>query len=267
MTNASRTLLMNLHTLQWDPALLKFFGIKASVLPKIVSSSEVYGKIAYGPLKGVSIAGLAGDQQAALVGNKCLAKGEAKCTYGTGAFLLFCTGEDIVESQHGLLTTVNSVFNRISSFSDHFLPSRSRTRTGPTRNLCTPWKAVVRKPFPLDSGEATYMSLRCAVGVAGSAVKWLRDSMCLVASAADVNVMSAKVADTGGVYFVTALGGLFEPYWDPSATGVIIGMWPQSDSSTQANGKRDDRTLLFHDACTHRACDLGGQRVHDACCA
>ena len=105
-TNASRTLLMNIKTLKWDPVLLKFFGIKESVLPKIVSSAEKYGKIAYGSLKGVHIAGLAGDQQAALVGNKCLRQGEAKCTYGTGAFLLFCTGEEIVQSKHGLLTTV-----------------------------------------------------------------------------------------------------------------------------------------------------------------
>ena len=106
-TNASRTLLMNIRTLQWDPVLLRFFGLKESVLPKIVSSSEVFGKIAYGSLKGVPIAGLAGDQQAAMVGNKCLRQGEAKCTYGTGAFLLFCTGEDPVVSKHGLLTTVS----------------------------------------------------------------------------------------------------------------------------------------------------------------
>ena len=106
-TNASRTLLMNIRTLQWDPTLLKFFGIKASVLPKIVSSSESYGKIAYGSLKGTPIAGLAGDQQAAMVGNKCLNQGEAKCTYGTGAFLLFCTGSEPVVSEHGLLTTVS----------------------------------------------------------------------------------------------------------------------------------------------------------------
>lgn len=106
VTNASRTLLMNLNTLQWDPRLSTFFEIKPSVLPKIVSSSEVYGTCASGVLKGVKIAGLAGDQQAALIGNKCLKQGEAKCTYGTGAFLLFCTGEDIVLSQHGLLSTV-----------------------------------------------------------------------------------------------------------------------------------------------------------------
>ena len=106
VTNACRTLLLNLRSLQWDPVLLKFFGLKESMLPRLVSSSEVYGRIAHGALRGVQIAGLAGDQQAALVGNKCLRAGEAKCTYGTGAFLLFCTGEDVVESRAGLLSTV-----------------------------------------------------------------------------------------------------------------------------------------------------------------
>ncbi|PSS30992.1 hypothetical protein PHLCEN_2v2480 [Hermanssonia centrifuga] len=185
VTNASRTLLMNLSKLQWDPALLKFFGIKPSVLPKIVSSSEVYGDIAYGSLKGVKIAGLAGDQQAALIGNKCLNQGEAKCTYGTGAFLLFCTGGDIVQSQHGLLSTV--------AYQD-----------GP-------------------NGKPVY-ALEGSIGVAGSAIKWLRDSMYMVATAADVNTLAAKVPNTGGVYFVTALGGLLAPYWDPSASGLLIGL-------------------------------------------
>ena len=97
---------MNLNTLEWDPALLKFFELKPSVLPKIVSSSEVYGELQSTVLKGVKVAGLAGDQQAALIGNKCLRQGEAKCTYGTGAFLLFCTGSDVVLSKHGLLSTV-----------------------------------------------------------------------------------------------------------------------------------------------------------------
>lgn len=97
---------MNLKTLQWDDSLLSFFELKPSVLPKIVSSSEVYGELAGGALKGVKITGIAGDQQAALIGNKCLKQGEAKCTYGTGAFLLFCTGDEIVLSTHGLLSTV-----------------------------------------------------------------------------------------------------------------------------------------------------------------
>jgi glycerol kinase len=106
VTNASRTLLMNIKTLSWDPVLMRFFGFKDAILPRIVSSSEVYGDVAHGALKGVPIGGLVGDQQGALVGNKCLEQGLAKCTYGTGAFLLFCTGADPVKSDHGLLTTV-----------------------------------------------------------------------------------------------------------------------------------------------------------------
>ena len=109
VTNASRTLLISLKTLQWHPPLLRFFGLKASILPKIVSSSEVYGKIHANietPLTGVPIAGIIGDQQAALVGNKCLSRGEAKNTYGTGSFVLFNTGEELVRSENGLISTV-----------------------------------------------------------------------------------------------------------------------------------------------------------------
>jgi len=105
---------MNLNTLEWDDRLLKFFGFRSSILPKLVSSSEVYGYTADGPLKGVPIGGLVGDQQGALVGNLCLKQGEAKCTYGTGAFLLFCTGRDIVNSGHGLLSTVSDLGYRCS---------------------------------------------------------------------------------------------------------------------------------------------------------
>ncbi|KAI0369831.1 glycerol kinase [Pilatotrama ljubarskyi] len=184
VTNASRTLLMNLKTLKWDPVLLKFFEIKDSVLPKIVSSSEVYGELAYGPLKGVKIGGIAGDQQAALVGNKCLKQGEAKCTYGTGAFLLFCTGEDIVQSKHGLLSTV--------AYQD-------------------------------GNGKPIY-ALEGSISVAGSAIKWLRDSMKMVSSASEVNTLADSVPDTGGVYFVTAFSGLLAPYWDPGAAGLLIGL-------------------------------------------
>jgi glycerol kinase len=106
VTNASRTLLLNIRTLEWDPVLLSFFGLRESILPRLVSTSEVYGNLAYGALKGVPLGGLVGDQQGALIGNKCLTQGQAKCTYGTGAFLLFCTGTDIVYSNHGLLSTV-----------------------------------------------------------------------------------------------------------------------------------------------------------------
>ncbi len=110
-TNASRTLLLDLHTLTWHKSLLNFFGLRPSILPKLVSSSEVVGYLAFGPLEGVPISGLVGDQQGALVGNKCLEQGEAKCTYGTGAFLLFCTGNEPVGSKNGLLTTVGSLLS------------------------------------------------------------------------------------------------------------------------------------------------------------
>ncbi|TFK85720.1 glycerol kinase [Polyporus arcularius HHB13444] len=185
VTNASRTLLMNLNTLQWDPVLLKFFEIKDSVLPKIVSSSEVYGELQSTVLKGVKVAGLAGDQQAALIGNKCLRQGEAKCTYGTGAFLLFCTGDEVVLSKHGLLSTV--------AYKD-----------GAT-------------------GKPVY-ALEGSIAVAGSAIKWLRDTMSLVSTAAEVNTLAQSVPDTGGVYFVTAFSGLLAPYWDPGAAGLLIGL-------------------------------------------
>jgi len=151
----------------------------------LVSTSEVYGKIAAGSLAGVPIGGLVGDQQGALVGNKCLHQGEAKCTYGTGAFLLFCTGGDIVKSEHGLLSTI-------------------AYQAGPDA-----------KPV---------YALEGSIAVAGSAVKWLRDSMSLISSAAEVNDLAAKEPTTGGVYFVTAFSGLLAPYWDPGAAGLIIGL-------------------------------------------
>ncbi|TFK26227.1 glycerol kinase [Coprinopsis marcescibilis] len=185
VTNASRTLLLNTTTLKWEPSLLEFFELRASILPRIVSTSEVYGKVTYGPLEGVPIGGLVGDQQAALIGNKCLTQGEAKCTYGTGAFLLFCTGDSIVQSNHGLLST------------------------------------VAYQPGP--DAKPVY-ALEGSIGVAGSAIKWLRDSMCLISSASEVNDLAAKEPDTGGVYFVTAFSGLLAPYWDPGAAGLLIGI-------------------------------------------
>ncbi|KAI0337711.1 glycerol kinase [Trametopsis cervina] len=205
VTNASRTLLLNIKTLQFEPALLKLFGFRESILPKVASSSEVYGHISYGALKAVPIGGLAGDQQAALVGNKCLTSGEAKCTYGTGAFLLFCTGTEAVLSQHGLLTTI-------------------AYQNGP-------------------DGEPVYC-LEGSIGVAGSAIKWLRDSMNMVDSAVEVNTLSAKVADTGGLYFVIAFGGLFAPYWDPSASGMIIGMSSYTTSAHLARATLESNAYM-----------------------
>lgn len=164
---------------------MEFFGFRDSILPRLVSSSEVYGHIATGPLAGVPIAGLIGDQQGALVGNKCLEKGQAKCTYGTGAFLLFNTGNEAVKSAHGLLTTV---------------------------------------AFQPGPKEKAVFALEGSVSVAGSAITWLRDSMHLIEKASEVNALAAKEKSTGGLYFVTAFNGLLAPYWDPGAGGLMIGI-------------------------------------------
>ncbi|KAG8759440.1 Glycerol kinase [Serendipita sp. 396] len=184
-SNASRTLLLDLEKLEWSKTLLDFFDLKSSILPKLLSSSEVYGEMKDTELKGVKVAGIAGDQQAALVGNKCLTTGEAKCTYGTGAFLLFCTGNKVVRSTHGLLSTV-------------------AYRPGP--NL------------------PPVYALEGSIAVAGSAIKWLRDQMKMIESTSQINDLAASVEDTGGVYFVTAFSGLLAPYWDPTAAGLLIGL-------------------------------------------
>ncbi|RSH89383.1 Glycerol kinase [Saitozyma podzolica] len=195
VTNASRTLLVSLKTLAWHPPLLRFFGFKPSILPRIVSSAEVYGKIHENmdtPLTGVPIAGIVGDQQAALVGNKCLKRGEAKNTYGTGSFVLFNTGEDIVRSKNGLLTTV-------------------AYQAGPDS-----------KPV---------YALEGSIAVAGSAIKWLRDQLNLIEESGEMDYLAGSVEDTGGVYFVTAFSGLLAPYWDRDATGTIIGLTSYTTSA------------------------------------
>lgn len=192
VTNASRTLLMNIRTLQWSPTMLKFFGLRESVLPEIVSSSQVYGHVKDGKLAGVPIAGIVGDQQAALVGNKCFKDGEAKNTYGTGAFLLFNTGTEVVQSNNGLLSTV---------------------------------------AYQNGKNGKPYYALEGSIGVAGSAVKWLRDQMGMIKSAPEINVLAEKESDAGGVYFVTAFSGLLAPYWDTSAAGTLIGLTQYTNPS------------------------------------
>lgn len=192
---------MNIKTLKWEPCLLEFFGLRDSVLPKIVSTSEVYGNIANGSLKGVPIGGLVGDQQGALIGNKCLRQGEAKCTYGTGAFLLFCTGTEIVESTHGLLSTV------AYQAGPNSLPVYALE--GSSKSCHTIIRGIVLTLPP--------------VSVAGSSIKWLRDSMGLIKNASEVNTLAAKEPTSGGIYFVTAFSGLLAPYWDPGAAGMMIG--------------------------------------------
>ena len=183
-TNASRTQLMNLRTLDWDPELLAAFGIPRAILPEVRSSSEFYGEATLDGIAGVPVAGILGDQQAALVGQTCLEVGEAKNTYGTGCFLLMNTGPDIVESRHGLVTTV---------------------------------------AYKLGSDPAHY-ALEGSVAITGALVQWVRDNFGLIASSAEIESLARTVEDNGGVYFVPAFSGLYAPYWRHNARGVIAGL-------------------------------------------
>jgi glycerol kinase len=184
VTNASRTLLYNIHTLDWDQELLDLLGVPRQMLPAVRASSEVYGDTdpaLFG--RPIPIAGAAGDQQAALFGQACFAPGMAKNTYGTGCFLLLNTGETAVPSKGGLLTTIAWQMN----------------------------------------GRTTYC-LEGAVFIAGAAVQWVRDGLKAIQSSAEVEQLSATVDDAGGVYLVPAFVGLGAPYWDPYARGLIIGI-------------------------------------------
>ena len=185
VTNASRTLFMNLTTLQWDDEILAAFDIPKSMLPEIKSSSEIYGHAHTDSLlREVPIAGILGDQQAATFGQAAFEKGEAKNTYGTGNFLIFNTGTDIVHSTNGLLTTVG---------------------------------------YKLGDGE-THYALEGSIAVTGSLVQWLRDNLGMIASSEEVEALAASVSDNGGAYFVPAFSGLFAPYWRPDARGALLGL-------------------------------------------
>jgi glycerol kinase len=184
VTNASRTQLMNLSTLAWDAGILKAFEIPERMLPKIASSSEVYGEATLEPIKGVKIAGILGDQQAALVGQTCFEPGEAKNTYGTGCFLLMNCGEQAVQSNFGLLTTV---------------------------------------AYKFRSQPAQY-ALEGSVAIAGALVQWLRDNLGIIAKSDEIESLARSVKDNGGVYFVPAFSGLYAPHWRANARGVIAGL-------------------------------------------
>ncbi len=188
VSNASRTLLFNIHHLEWDDELLTLLDIPRSVLPQIVSSSEVIGDTACDGLpKGIPIAGVAGDQQAALFGQGCHQPGMAKNTYGTGCFMLMNTGATVVESRHRLISTVA-------------------------------WR--LGKKF----GNKTQYALEGSVFVGGAAVQWLRDGLGIIGSSAEIEALAASVPDTGGVYLVPAFAGLGAPHWDSSARGTILGL-------------------------------------------
>jgi glycerol kinase len=184
VTNASRTQLMNLATLDWDEELLRTFDVPRSMMPEVRSSSEHYGVMTRTHLAGVPIAGILGDQHAALVGQTCFKQGEAKNTYGTGCFLLLNTGETPMQSKHGLLTTVAYKFGK---------------------------------------APAVY-ALEGSIAITGALVQWIRDNLGLIEKSEEIELLSNTVKDNGGVYFVPAFSGLYAPYWKDSARGVITGL-------------------------------------------
>ena len=184
-SNASRTLLFNIHTMQWDRDLLALFDVPAACLPRVCDNAEVLGTtkgLGFLP-DGIPVAGMAGDQQAALFGQACFGAGEAKCTYGTGAFILMNTGDRAVQSHRGLLTTVG-------------------------------WRI---------NGEVTY-ALEGSAFIAGAAVQWLRDGLGIIDSAEEIEALAQTVDDSGGVVFVPALAGLVAPHWRPAARGLFSGI-------------------------------------------
>jgi len=186
VTNASRTMLMDLETLAWDPEICNLMGLPLEMLPKICSSSEVYGHtLPDGPFSGsIRVAGDLGDQQAATVGQTCFEPGEAKNTYGTGCFMILNTGEEIVQSQQGLLTTLCYQFGE----------------------------------------EKPVYALEGSIAITGALVQWLRDNLKMIDSAPEIENLANTVEDNGGVYFVPAFSGLFAPYWRSDARGVIAGL-------------------------------------------
>lgn len=224
MTNASRTALLNLKSMNWDPGLCDFYQIPMDILACVRSSSEIYGKIRYGPLEGVPISGCLGDQQAALVGQNCLKAGEAKNTYGnaelihfastngkffslflgTGCFLLYNTGTDLVFSSNGLLTTVAFKFGR----------------------------------------NAPVYALEGSIAVAGAAVRWLRDNLEMIDRSDDIEELAHRVHDTHGVYFVPAFSGLYAPYWQPEARGIICGLSQHSNKAHIARAVLEVRSVV-----------------------
>ncbi|KAM4538273.1 glycerol kinase 3-like isoform 2-T2 [Fundulus diaphanus] len=185
VTNASRTMLFNIHTMDWDPELCKYFGIPMEILPRVRSSSEIYGLMKSGALSGIPISGCLGDQSAALVGQMCFQDGQAKNTYGTGCFLLRNTGSKPVMSDHGLLTTV---------------------------------------AYKLGRDKPACYALEGSVAIAGAVVRWLQDNLGIIGSSEELEKFAASVGTSYGCYFVPAFSGLYAPYWEPSARGIICGL-------------------------------------------
>lgn len=217
-SNASRTMLYNIHTHRWDDELLKLLNIPPSLLPEVRSSSEVYGETRPDLLGGpIRIAGIAGDQQAALFGQACFTRGLTKNTYGTGCFLLMNVGAEAVTSRHRLLTSVA-------------------------------WKI---------GGKVEY-ALEGSVFVGGAVVQWLRDGLGIVKSAADIEPLAASVPDPGGVYLVPAFAGLGAPYWDQYARGTITGMTRRTSAAHVARAALESIAYQVADVLDVMQTDAGG---------
>jgi len=221
VTNASRTMLMNLNTLAWDDSMIDLLGIERKMLPRITTSIDPasWGStLAHGPLgDAIPVCGNLGDQQAALVGQCCFDAGESKCTYGTGCFLLLGTGERIVQSARGMLTTV--AFQR--------------------------------------AGEAARYALEGSVAMAGSLVQWLRDNMKMIDSSAEIESLASAVPDSGGIYIVPAFSGLFAPYWRSDARGIIAGLTGFSNRHHIARAVLEAVALQTRDLVDAMAADSG----------
>jgi len=217
VTNASRTQLMNLASCAWDDEMLAEFAIPRSCLPRIVSSSEVYGETSTAWLPGVKLAGILGDQQAALVGQTCFAPGEAKNTYGTGSFLLMNTGTKPVQSKAGLLTTLAYRFG----------------------------------------GEAPCYALEGAIAITGALVQWLRDNLGLFEAAPQIEPLAASVEDNGDVYFVPAFSGLYAPYWRDDARGLIAGLTRYATRAHLARAALESTAYQVRDVVEAMQADCG----------
>ena len=218
-SNASRTMLYNIHTLDWDDELLALFDIPRSMLPEVRASSEVYGTVSARYLEHpVPIAGIAGDQQAALFGQLCTEKGMLKNTYGTGCFLLMNTGDEAVTSKNNLLTTIA-------------------------------WKVDGKTTYALEGG----------VFVGGAAVQWLRDGARIIRTSADINTLAATVEDNGGVYFVPALTGLGAPYWDSYARGAFFGITRGTTDGHLARATLEGIAFQVYDIVKAMEADAGAQ--------
>jgi glycerol kinase len=218
VSNASRTLLFDLHELRWSERLLDLLKVPRQLLPEVRGSAEAYGKTrgVAGLPDGIPVAGMAGDQQAALFGQECFQRGEAKCTYGTGAFLLMNTGEEPVPSKNGLVTTVG-------------------------------WRI----------GDRTHYALEGSTFIAGAMVQWLRDGLGIIQKASEVEALAASVPDSGGVTAVPALAGMGAPHWRPEARGLISGLTRGTTKAHVARAVLEGIALQIHDLLGAMQADAG----------